>query len=592
SDDGVGTTPALLPPTAPGEDGYADDPERRPRLPDVPGLDDRPAEVAGVRVRTRGVAVLAARDTALAGLVEDGVAAALARKDPTLWGPEVAAEATARLGWLDLPESSPSLLPRLGTLRQELLAEGLDRVVLLGRGSSALAAETVAAAAGVDLVVVDTPDPARVRVALAEPRRTVVVVTPTTGPRADLESLQRALADTFRRDGASPEEVGRRFVAVAEPGSPLAETAAAAGFRAVLPTDPDIGDLFGALSAATLVPCALAGADCATLLDEAAVLLPTLADDAGPGLALGAALGGAGVSGRDKVVLAPEGDAAPGLARWVEALLGGSVGQEGRGLVPVVVESPDAPGTERQADTHLVLLGGPGGASGAGGTADPEHGTRVTGPLGAQLLLWEHATAVAARVLRADPFDQPDPRLAEREVAAVLADGAAESPPALVDGPVQVHDEGGLLGEAADLRSALAALLASVPIGGHLAVRAHLDRYADAEAARLRTALAGQLAHPVTFAWGPRPPQPGPPRQGAPPTDVHLQVTGEPADDLDVPERPTTFGRLQQAEALAEVRGLLGRGRPVLRLHLNDRRSGLDHLLRAVADDTPRGTAP
>ena len=33
---------------------------------------------------------------------------------------------------------------------------------------------------------------------------------------------------------------------------------------------------------------------------------------------------------------------------------------------------------------------------------------RVSGSLGAQLLVWEYATAVAGRLLGINPFDQPD----------------------------------------------------------------------------------------------------------------------------------------------------------------------------------------
>jgi glucose-6-phosphate isomerase len=575
SDDGVGTTPSQLPPTAPGEDGYADSPERL-RLPEAPGLDDRPVAAGGVSVATSGAAVLAARDTALSALVEEGVARRIAEKDPTLWGPDAAPDASARLGWLDLPGSSRSLLPRLTALRDELAAEGLDRVVLLGAGGPALAAETVARSAGADLVVLDGPDPGQVRAALADPARTAVVVT-GTGP-VDA-ALRRLVATVLRDAGTSDGEVGRRFVAVAEPGSPLAQAAEAERFRTVLPAEDDVAAPFGALSAAALVPAVLAGADAAVLLDAAAALLPELARDEGPGLALGAVLGGAGVGGRDTAVLAPDADCPPGLAAWVEQLLAGATGKEGRGLLPVVVEAPDAPGTERQADTHLVLLGGQGPLPG-----EPPQGTRVTGSLGALFLLWEHAAAVAAHVLRVDPFDLPEVREVEEATGAALAGSPADpAPPALVDGAVQVHDEGGLLPELTDLRSALDALLAAVPLGGHLAVTAHLDPRADAEAARLRPVLARRLAHPVTFGWGARAVRTtGQHHRGGPPAGAHLVLTGKPREDLPGGEGGLPASRLQAAQAQVDIRTLLARGRPVLRLHLTDRAAGLAHLLDAV----------
>lgn len=577
--DGVGTTSAHLPPTSPGEDGYADSPDRRPRLPEAPGLDDRPAAAGGVRVTTSGAAVLGARDSALASLVEDGVARALTQKDPTLWGADASVDASARLGWLDLPESSRALLPRLVALRDELRTEGLDRVVLVGSGGSALAAETIARAADADLVVLDGPDPGQVRAALGEPARTVLVVTEGPGGAAADAALRRTAAQVLREAGTPEREVGRRFVAVAEAGSSLARAAETERFRVVLPAEADVAAPFGALSAAALTPAALAGADCAPLLDAAAALLPELVRDDGPGLALGAVLGGAGVAGRDKVVLAPDRGCPSGLVAWVEQLLAGATGKEGRGLLPVVVEAPAAPGTERQADTHLMLLGGEGPPPG-----EPPQGTRVTGPLGALFLLWEYAVAVAAHLLRVDPFDLAALGEAEEVTAAAVTGHPGDrSSPALVDGPVQVHDEGGLLPDVTDLRTALDALLDAVPLGGHLAVTAHLDPGADADAARLRPVLARRLAHPVTFGWGARALRAtGQHHRGGPSAGAFLLITGEPVDDVALPGDGLGPARLQAAQAQADLRSLVARGRPVLRLHLTDREAGLAHLLRVA----------
>ena len=52
--------------------------------------------------------------------------------------------------------------------------------------------------------------------------------------------------------------------------------------------------------------------------------------------------------------------------------------------------------------------------------------------------------------------------------------------------------------------------------------------------------------------------------------------------DVDVPGRPYTFGRLQLAQALGDLRALTERGRPVVRLHLTDRAAGTRQLLAAA----------
>jgi len=45
-----------------------------------------------------------------------GVHQKIAAKNPLTWGPDAAAEAAVRLNWVDLPESSRTLLPEIDAL--------------------------------------------------------------------------------------------------------------------------------------------------------------------------------------------------------------------------------------------------------------------------------------------------------------------------------------------------------------------------------------------------------------------------------------------------------------------------------------------
>lgn len=525
----------------------------------------------GVTVTTSGATLLAARDAVLEDAVTDGLAAALVAKDPTLWGPDAAAEASVRLGWLDVVRASRPLVPRLAALRERLRADGAERVVLAGMGGSSLAPEVIARTYGVELTVLDSTDPGQVRAALADLGRTALVVSSKSGTTVETDSARRAFAAAYADAGI---DAARRVVVVTDPGSPLEAEGRGAGYEVVL-ADPDVGGRYSALTAFGLVPAALAGVDVGELLDQAAAVEPALGRAGGnPGLWLGAALGGAALSGRATVVLAPAGTTAVGLGDWAEQLLAESTGKSGRGLLPVVAEAADAPGTAAAADTHLLVLG----------PRVPELGTAVDGPLGAQFLVWELATAVAGRVLRVDPFDQPNVAESKANTTAVLDSGLPDLAPAAGFGPVEVHtDDAALVDGAAGLRDVLDRLLAALGGTGYLAVTAYLDRGADADAARLRPALAARTPRPVTFGWGPRfLHSTGQYHKGGPPVGVFLQVTGEPAADVAIPGRPYGFATLQLAQALGDAQALGRRGRPVLRLHLRERGAGLRALVQAA----------
>ncbi|MBB4932419.1 glucose-6-phosphate isomerase [Lipingzhangella halophila] len=528
-------------------------------------------------VEARGAAADAA-GSAAKSLADDGVAARLAAKDTNLWGPAAAEEATIRLNWLDLPRSSRALLPELAQLAADARAAGLDRVVLAGMGGSSLAPEVITADRGVDLVTLDTTDPGQIRRVLANGlQRTALVVSSKSGGTVETDSHRRVFESAFRDAGIDPAE---RITVVTDPGSPLAELAAEHGYRTFL-ADPHVGGRYSALSAFGLVPSALAGVDVEELLDEAEALVPSLGTELeNPTLLLGAALGG--FSGHDKVVLT--GEAPVGLGDWIEQLVAESTGKDGTGLLPVVVESPSAPGTDPGPDRHLVTY------SASEPAPVPTDGTAVSGPLGAHFLAWEYATAIAGHLLGIDPFNQPNVQeskdntrdLLERHGDTPLTEGT----PLLVDDDagVRVHATSGTLpGDTGGLDSVLRALLSSVPDSGYLAVMAYLDRDADSAAAALRASLAAATSRPVTFGWGPRfLHSTGQYHKGGPANGVFLQITGENTDDLEVPGRPYTFGELQLAQALGDFGALGARGRPVVRLHLPDRAAGLARVREAV----------
>jgi len=339
----------------------------------------------------------------LAGELAD-FAQQLTRKDPTLWGPEAESEAAIRLGWVDLPETSRPLLAEIEALKAELNAENLDHVVLCGMGGSSLAPEVITRSAGVPLTVLDSTDPGVIRRALGDRLdRTVVVVSSKSGTTVETDSQRRAYLSAFADAGIDGPS---RIVVVTDPGSPLAKLAESEGYRKVFFADPNVGGRYSALSAFGLVPSGLAGADIAELLDDAfeyrSALGRSAADsDSGVdgGVRLGALLGTAHRVGREKVVIADRDPRIKGFAAWAEQLIAESTGKDGTGLLPVIASPASARRLQDAADVTRISLVGESeddDEAPASGAA-PSSLVTVGGSLGAQLLLWEVATAVAGK---------------------------------------------------------------------------------------------------------------------------------------------------------------------------------------------------
>jgi glucose-6-phosphate isomerase len=522
-------------------------------------------------------------------LVEDGFAGRLFAKDASLWGPDAQEESAKRLSWVTLPETSRPLVGEIAALRTELDGAGVDHVVLCGMGGSSLAPEVICATYGVELTVLDSSNPDQVRDVLADRiDRTVVVVSSKSGGTMETDSQKRAYEQAFTDAGIDPTQ---RIVVVTDPGSPLDEAARADGYR-VVNADPDVGGRYSALTAFGLVPSGLAGADVATLLDEAESVMDLLAadDEGNPGLRLGAAIAGT-TPLRNKLVLVDQGSGLVGFADWAEQLIAESTGKQGTGLLPVVVPDDSAP--EVALPPHDVTVAHLADDTAPDPHVDPDEAAAgsagsdvvVTGTLGAQLLLWEVATATAGRLLGINPFDQPDVESAKLAARSMLEGSPDTSPPAFTDGAVEVRALGGdWLGDASTLPEAVAALLAQVDgQQGYLAVMAYLDRIEHADLADVRGTLAHRVRRPVTFGWGPRfLHSTGQFHKGGPAEGVYLQVTGEPREDLAVPAKDYTFGRLIAAQAAGDASVLADHGRPVLRLHLTDQASGLTALREAL----------
>jgi glucose-6-phosphate isomerase len=510
----------------------------------------------------------AAADAALGELVDRDAVSRTWSRDHTLWQDDPA-EISDRLGWLTIV---PDMAAQLDSLRAtcDRLAADVDHVLLAGMGGSSLFPEVVARAARLDgavagapsLHVLDTTDPAAVARVGAElrPDRTLHIAASKSGTTLETRSH---LAWAWERH---PDPA--RFAAITDPGSALAALAAERMFAAVFENPADLGGRYSALSLFGLVPATLsAPAEVDGLLASATAITERLRTSprANPAARLAATVAAGVRSGRDKLTLVvPDGFATFGL--WLEQLLAESTGKDGTGVVPVVGEplgepaqygddrlfvslsttEAVAPATTSEVETRgrldaLAAAGHPVAVLPFGGTfAD----------LGAQVLLWELATALAGALLGIHPFDQPDVAAAKAATGRVLEQGRPE----LVTTPL---DE----------------LLGQVVPGDYLAVQAFVDPASpvvdDIQAARV--ALRDRLGVATTVGLGPRfLHSTGQLHKGGPDTGVFVQVVGDDPDDVPIPGQAYGFSGLKHAQADGDLVTLRDRKRRAGRVTLGE----------------------
>ena len=476
-------------------------------------------------------------------------------RDHTVWRDDPA-EIVDRLDWLTVAQDMRPLLPELRAFAQGCADDGLTDALLLGMGGSSLAPEVFGSAFGVasgmlDLHVLDTTHPDQI---LALGRRldlgrTLFLAASKSGTTIETRSHLAHFWSVSGGDAA-------RFVAITDPGTPLADLGIERGFRRVFENRPGIGGRYSALSLFGLVPAALIGADLAGLLDRAEAMMascgPDVSAEEAPALWLGAVLGEAALAGRDKLTLVLP-DEIGAFGWWIEQLVAESTGKEGRGIVPVEGEGIGPPEVYGE-DRLFVGLGEAGFLTELEEAGHPVAVLPFGEPLdlGGQMFEWELATAVAGHVLGIHPFDQPDVGAAKDATARALAGpaGAAPDPGSLAD------------------------LLGSVQGGrDYVAIHAYLprDEPTAARLQRVRVGLRDRLRAATTVGFGPRfLHSTGQLHKGGPDTGVFVQVVEGPREDLEVPGQAYTFGRLLRAQADGDLQALRDRGRRVARVGLRE----------------------
>jgi transaldolase / glucose-6-phosphate isomerase len=493
--------------------------------------------------------------------VADNVAQRVWRKDATLWGNAGTPEIEDRLGWLTVSEPMLEHAPDLHAFADDCRDAGFTDAVLLGMGGSSLGPEVIRRSFGeipgaLRLHVLDSTHP-DVVLGLQDSldlEKTVFIVSSKSGTTIETLSQYRYFKALARPD---------QFVAITDPGTPLADLASDDGFRRCFLNPPDIGGRYSVMSYFGLVPAALTGVNIEALLHRSQVAEQMCAhydsSESNSGLWFGATIGELARQGRDKLtfMISPPIES---FGLWAEQLVAESTGKHGRGIVPVVDEplsdSADAYGNDRvfvyrrnleQPDERIDAAIEQIAAAGHPTITLPAHGAT---DLGRIFFLTEFAVAVAGWALEINPFDQPNVQEAKDNTRRVLESGAVP------DVPVASDD---------DLR----ALLADARPPHYVAILGYLPPSSELEeaVAELRSAIRSATGAATTFGYGPRYlHSTGQLHKGGPPTGRFLQLVNAPARDAEIPGAGYSFGTLIASQAAGDLETLRAHGLPAQRV--------------------------
>jgi len=504
------------------------------------------------------------------------------------------------LGWLDVIDAELRDIPSLDEFAEEIRERPFKDALLLGMGGSSLGPEVLAQSLGSaqgfpKLHVLDSTDPAQVKAfeSKIDLARTLFIVSSKSGTTLEPNVLMdyffdKVLAAIGRADA------GRHFVAITDPGSALEKTAAKKKFHRVFHGVPSIGGRYSVLSAFGMVPLAAMGRDVRSFLQSAAAMAHScgaeVAPQQNPGVELGLIIGTAALHGRDKVTVI----ASPSIASfgaWTEQLLAESTGKHGKGVIPIGDEAPGAPAVydahrlfiyvrdaahaDAAQDKAIDALERAGQPVVRIGLKSPEY-------IAQEFFRFEIATAVAGALIGINPFDQPDVE-ASKVAARELTDAYEKSGALAADTPVfrqngialytDARNADALRQAGADstLESWLGAHFARIHDGDYFGVLAYVER-SDAHARtlqELRTAVRDQKRVATCMQFGPRfLHSTGQAYKGGPNSGVFLQITADPAADVQIPGRRASFGVIEAAQARGDLRVLAERGRRVLRAHI------------------------
>jgi hypothetical protein len=335
-----------------------------------------------------------------------------------------------------------------------------------------------------------------------------------------------------------------------------------------------------------MVPAALVGVDFNEFLERAAAMVyeSKKAKD-NSALELGVILGILAKEGIDKLTFL----SSPQIkyfGAWAEQLIAESTGKNGKGILPVDLETILLPKdySKDRLFVHLKL-------EDDSTYIEDIDNLKVSGfpvieielndiyDLGKEFFRWEFATAVSGWVLGIQPFDQPDVESAKVQARKMMKEYTdtgklsvlAQS---FVENGVSVS--GNI--KANNIKDALDVFLGKIEEGkSYVAIQAYLKPYVETtkQLQKLSGAIQKKYKVATSLGYGPRfLHSTGQLHKGDSGNGLFIQIIAEPNNELPIPieagidKSAITFGVLIKAQALGDREALLNNNRNVITFNL------------------------
>ena len=519
-------------------------------------------------------------------------------KDPTVWtyNTQSYAEIRNRLGWLDTYKTTESAIPDFIVLRNELIKEGIDKILLMGMGGSSLAPEVMAKVfseeTDIKLQIIDSTDPIQVQQICREhdPKSTLFIVSSKSGGTAEV----RAFLDFFHDQAVKVlgDKAGSHFIAITDPGTSLELKARELGFRKTFLSDASVGGRFSALTPFGIVPAILMGLDHQQISLKISEIMkncsPSLPVNKNEGAALGGFIGSAAALGKDKLTILTD-PVFSSFGSWLEQLIAESSGKEGKGIIPVDTE-PELEDKVYADDRVFVYIDHDGSRAEeirrikAQGHPVYEISVDSKYDLFREFYRWEIAAAVACSILGVNAFDQPDVQDSKTRTTAKInayheTKKLTDLDAVWSDGGTEVWaSDAAMISGCKNYNEVITRFISAAAAGkDYIAINAYLPRNDETEARlqNLRGVILRNTGCATTLGFGPRfLHSTGQLHKGGTNSGLFIQIVADHREDLAIPNEELGFSVLERAQALGDLESLIANNRRVIRIRFRNESAG------------------